>query len=47
MNLTPEQVDEMMKSSTSSDIFDLSKVAESMSSFIEHESGIEGAEFPK
>ncbi|KAH9492818.1 hypothetical protein Btru_024789 [Bulinus truncatus] len=53
MNVTPEQVDQMLKSSRglvssdTSELFDLTKVAESMTAFVEHESGIEGAEFPK
>ncbi|XP_005111816.1 protein ecdysoneless homolog [Aplysia californica] len=52
MHVTPDQVDELMRSSGgltgpgTGDTFDLSKVAESMSSFVDHESGIDGAEFP-
>ncbi|CAG5121664.1 unnamed protein product [Candidula unifasciata] len=50
INVTPEQLDEMMKTAgglSSSDGLNLFKVAESMTAFVEHESGIEGAEFPK
>ncbi|KAI8742151.1 protein SGT1 [Biomphalaria glabrata] len=53
MNITPEQVDDIMKSSGAfspsdrTEMFDLNKVAESMTAFVEHESGLEGAEFPK
>ncbi|CAL1530846.1 unnamed protein product [Lymnaea stagnalis] len=53
MNLTQEHVDKLLKnaggmsSGSPSDAFELSKVAESMRAFVEHESGIDGAEFPK
>ncbi|GFN89302.1 protein ecdysoneless homolog [Plakobranchus ocellatus] len=53
INVTPEQVDELMKSAgglaaeNQTQPFDLSKISQSMSRFVEHESGIDGAEFPK
>ena len=53
INVTPEQIDEMMISAggiaagPQGQEFDLSKISQSMSSFVDHESGIDGAEFPK
>ena len=53
INVTPDQVDEMMASAGGFPAapqgreFDLSKISQSMANFVEHESGIDGAEFPK
>lgn len=53
INVTPEQIDEMLSAAGGiatqqrGQEFDLSKISQSMSSFVEHESGLEGAEFPK
>lgn len=53
MNLTPESLDEMMRERSGnygnkedSDVFDLSKVADSMKAFVGNISGVDGAEFP-
>ncbi|BFZ17671.1 hypothetical protein BsWGS_20709 [Bradybaena similaris] len=53
INVTQQQLDEMMKAAGGLPATDglepmnLFKVAESMTAFVEHDSGIEGAEFPK
>ena len=50
MYVTPEEVDAMMRSAGgipgTSETIDLSKIAEGMNSFVEHEAGMDGAEFP-
>lgn len=54
MNLTPESLDEMMRERSGnygnqddSEVFDLSKVADSMKAFVGNVSGVDGAEFPR
>ena len=56
LTLTPESLEQMLKSrggnpqawqDDTDANFDLSKIADSMKSFVGNVSGIEGAEFPK
>ncbi|XP_048248661.1 protein ecdysoneless homolog [Haliotis rufescens] len=50
LNLTPESLDEILKKASGRsdpDAFDMTKVADSMKTFVGHVSGVEGAEFPQ
>ena len=53
LDLTPEALDELMKEAaglqvqTQPDQLDLNKVAESMNTFVNKVSGLEGVEFPR